>query len=65
MKDDKLLYGSSSSTSLPCSGNHTIFWTGAPFYEIPEGTPCACGQTKVNYTVCKKCGHRRMDFVPV
>ena len=63
MKDHKLSYGSSSSTYIPCSGGHSIFWAGDPYYEIPEGTPCACGQTKVHYVICKECGHKRMDLI--
>ena len=46
-----------------CSGGHAVIWAGDPHYKIPEGTPCACGLTKVHYKTCPICGHEAMEFV--
>ena len=65
MKDDKLLYDSNSSTYIPNSNCHSITWAGNFDYEIPEGTICACGQTKLKYVICKECGNKKLIFVPI
>ena len=53
-----------SGTWTPCSSGHTVIWAGSLNYEIAEGTPCACGRTKVHYTTCPTCGHKRMEMIP-
>jgi hypothetical protein len=47
-----------------CSLGHIIYWAGSSNYEIPEGTLCACGQTRVKYITCQLCGHRKMQMIP-
>lgn len=52
------------ATSNLCSNGHTVVWAGTTT-EIPEGVPCSCGLTVTHYTVCKECGHRKLEFVPI
>ena len=53
--------GSISGNNV-CSGGHIILWAGDPNYEIPEGCPCSCGQTKVHYETCPVCNHKKMEM---
>ena len=47
-----------------CLNGHVVFWAGDPYYEIPEGVPCACGQTIVHWETCPVCGTRIMAMMP-
>jgi len=59
-------YNSNTGTYNPfCSGGHSFMWAGDPNYKIPEGTLCACGQTKVHYVTCKFCGHIEITMIPL
>jgi len=51
------------ATSNLCSNGHTVIWAGTG--EAPEGVPCSCGLTVTHYTVCKECGHRKLEFIPI
>jgi len=50
------------SCSSVCVGGHTAVWAGDPNHELPPGYPCSCGQTKLYYTTCATCGHKKMEF---
>ena len=47
-----------------CKYGHIIMWAGDQNYRMPEGYPCACGQTFVRYEVCPTCGHEKRLLVP-
>jgi hypothetical protein len=57
--------GSNPTYYQPCSSGHVVIWAGSMDYKIPEGTPCACGYTKVHYITCPTCGHERMEMIPI
>ena len=46
-----------------CTRGHIVIWAGDPYYEIPDGTPCACGMTTVRRVTCPTCGHTEMKMV--
>ena len=48
-----------------CTNGHVVISSYSPDYEIPEGTPCSCGLTVVRYETCSKCGHKRMEMIPL
>jgi len=50
----------------PCAGQgHYFTWTGDPYWEIPEGFPCACGQMKAHWGICPTCGNRVLKLIPM
>ena len=46
-----------------CRNGHVIVWAGDPNYKIPEGFPCACGQTVAHYEYCPTCQQTRMVMI--
>lgn len=49
-------------TYSPCNGDgHYVVYTG----ELPNGTPCACGRTRIFKVKCKTCKIERTEFRPI
>ena len=40
-----------------CGSIHHWVWAGNPNYELPEGTPCACGAMLWHTEKCLCCGN--------
>lgn len=44
---------------------HCILWSSGKVGDPPpEGLPCSCGMTKVEYQGCPTCGEKRVVLVP-
>jgi hypothetical protein len=48
-----------------CLNGHMVLWAGSTTGDLPENVPCCCGLTVTHYIVCKECGNRKLEFVPV
>jgi len=62
---DTHIYTEQIVTTHLCNNGHTVIWAGTTTGEIPEGVPCSCGLTVTHYTVCKECGNRKLELIPV
>ena len=62
--DNGYKFQSSGGLATTCGSAHYIAWAGDPNYEIPEGTPCACGMMQWHKEKCHCCGSVVSKLIP-